>query len=109
MDRSSTKGFGSLVTGSPYRASGSQSSPVVGTPASGSQVTWVSTSGSSSDEDRPLWEQCSGKKKPKWIRDTLKEAKEFGPPREPVRSIQMPDRLGIALVASLRDSKPSIF
>ena len=49
-------GFGSQVTGSSYRASGSQCSPVVGTPASGSQVTGVSTSGSSSDEDRPVWE-----------------------------------------------------
>ena len=87
---SSGIGFRSQVTGSQYRASGSQSSPVVGTPASGSQVTGVSTSGSSSDEDRPVWEQPSGKKKPKWLRETLKEAREFGKPREPVRAIQIP-------------------
>ena len=49
-------GFGSQITGSPYRASGSQTSPIVGTPASSSQVTGVSASGRSSDEDRPVWE-----------------------------------------------------
>ena len=31
-------GFGSQITGSPYRGSVSQNSPVVGTPAAGSQV-----------------------------------------------------------------------
>ena len=102
-------GFGSQVTGSPYRASGSQGSPVVGTLASGSQVTGVSTSGSSSDEDRLVWEQSSGKKKPKWLRETLKEAKEFGMPKEPVRAIVMPNRLGMALIANVRDSEPSTF
>ena len=96
--------FGSQVIGSPYRASRSQGSPVVGTPTSGSQVTRPSTSGRSSDEVRPMWEQPSGKKKPKWLRETLNEAQEFGAPREPARAIQMPDRLGMALVASLRDS-----
>ena len=68
--RSSGTGFGSQVTGLPYRASGSQSSLVVGTPTSGSQVTGVSTSRSSSNEDKPMWEQPSGKKKPKCLRDT---------------------------------------
>ena len=53
---SSGTGFGSQITGSPYRASGSQSSPVVGTLASGSQVIGASTSGSSSDEDKLVWE-----------------------------------------------------
>ena len=56
-----------------------------------------------------MWKQSSGKKKPKWLRDTLKEAREFGTPKEPVRTIQMPNRLGMALVASLRDSEPSTF
>ena len=64
--------FGSQVTGSPYRVTGSQSSPVVGSPASGTQVSGPSTSGSSSDDDRPVWEQPSGKKKPKWLWETLK-------------------------------------
>ena len=56
-----------------------------------------------------MWEQLLGKKKPKWLRDTLKEAKEFGTPKEPVRAVQMPDRLGMALVASVRDFEPSTF
>ena len=106
---SSGTGFGSQVTGSPYRASRSQGSPIVGPPASGSQLIGPSTSGSSSDEDRPVWEQPPTKKTPKWLRDTLKEAHEFGTPREPVRSIQMPNRLGMLLMASLRDLKPSTF
>ena len=56
-----------------------------------------------------MWEQSTGKKKPKWLRKTLKEAKEFGTPKEPVRAIQMPDKMGMALVASLHDSDPSTF
>ena len=30
-------------------------------------------------------------------------------PKDPMRTIVMPDRLGMALVASLRDSEPSTF
>ena len=45
----------------------------------------------------------------KWLQDTLKEAQEFGTPREEVRAIKMPDRLGMLLVASTRDSEPSTF
>ena len=56
-----------------------------------------------------MWEQPSGKKNPKWLWVTLKEEKEFGMPKEPVRAIQMPNRLGMALVASLCDSEPSTF
>ena len=56
-----------------------------------------------------MWEQPSGKKTSKWLRDTLKEAREFGTPRDPVRTIQMLDRLGMALVASIHDSEPSTF
>ena len=56
-----------------------------------------------------MWEEPSGKKKPKWLQETLKEAQEFGTPKDPVRAIHMPNRLGMALVASLRDSEPSTF
>ena len=48
-------------------------------------------------------------KAPKWLRDTLKEAQDFGMPREEVRAIKMPDRLGMLLVASTQDSEPSTF
>ena len=107
---SSRTGFGSQVTSSPYKATGSQISPIVGSPAPGTKVSRPSTSVNSSDDDRPIWEQPLGKKKPKWLWETLKEAKDFGMPKEPlVRAIVMPDRLGMALVASLRDSEPSTF
>ena len=105
----SRTGFGSQVTGSPIAATRSQSSPVVGSPTLGTQVSWPSTFGSSLDDDKPVWEQPSGKRKPKWLRETLKQAKDFGAPKEPVRTIVMPIRLGIALVTSLCDSKPSTF
>ena len=72
-------------------------------------MTGGTSSGSSSDKDRPMWEQPSGKKKPKWLQETLKEARDFGTPREEVRAIKMPDRLGMLLVASTRDSEPSTF
>ena len=90
-------------------AIGSYISLVIGSPTPGTQVFGPSTSGSSSNDDRPVWEQPLGKKKPKWLRETLKEAKEFGTPKDPVKTIVIPDRLGMALVASLRDSKPSTF
>ena len=40
---------------------------------------------------------------------TLGEAESFGVPKEPVRSVVMLDRLGMALVASLCDLEPSTF
>ena len=70
--------FGSQVIGSPYRATRSQGSLVVGSPAPGTQVFGPSTSGSSSNEDKLVWEQPSRKKKPRRLRETPKEAKEFG-------------------------------
>ena len=96
---SSGTSFGSQVTSSPYRALGSHGSPVVGTLASGSQVIGVSTSGSSSYEDRPVWEQSSGKKKPKWLRETLKDPLKARTPSDKVRDIKMLNRLGMVLVA----------
>ena len=54
-------------------------------------------------------EQSPRSKAPKWLRDTLKEAQEFGTPREEVRAIKMPDTLGMLLVASTRDLEPSTF
>ena len=74
-------GDGFTSTGTAYRGSRSGSglqgtpgvgTPGVGTPASGSQVTGGTISGSSLDEDRPVWEQSSGKKNPRWLQDTLK-------------------------------------
>ena len=101
LARSSRTGDGSTITDTPYRGLGSglQGTPGVGTPASGSQVTGASSSGSSSDEDRPVWEEHSGKKKPKWLRETLKDALKAGTPSDKVRTIKIPDGLGMVLVA----------
>ena len=56
-----------------------------------------------------MWEERSGKKKPKWLRETLKDALKVGTPTKEVRVVKMPDRLGMLLVASTRDSEPSTF
>ena len=64
---SSRTGFGSQVTGLPYIGTGSQISPVVGSPTLGTQISGPSTSGNSSVDDRPVWDQPSRKKKPKWL------------------------------------------
>ena len=58
-----------------------------GTGSSGTGPRGVGTSGTgtSSDEEspRPIWEeQSSRKRKPKWLQETLKEAKTFGRPQE---------------------------
>ena len=72
-------------------------------------MTGVSSSSSSSDEDRPMWEEPSGKKKPKWLQETLKDALKVGTSSDKMRAIKMPNRLGMVLVACTRDSEPSTF
>ena len=102
---SSGTGDGSTIIGTPYRVlglgsrSGLQGTPGVGTPVSGSQVTGASSSVSSSYEDRPVWEERSGKKKPKWLWETLKDSLNAGTPNDKVRTIKILDRLGMVLVA----------
>ena len=62
-----------------------------------------------------MWEeQNSRKRKPKWLQETLKDAEAVGRPRERIRAVVEPERLGVvrddmALVACLRDSEPSTF
>ena len=56
-----------------------------------------------------MWEEPLGKKKPKWLRETLKDALKVGTPTKEVRVVKMPDRLGMLLVASTRDSELSTF
>ena len=71
----------------------------------GSQVTGASTSGSSSDEDRPVWEQSSRKKKPKWLQETLKDALKAGTLSDKVRAIKILDRLGMVLGGLLKSRR----
>jgi hypothetical protein len=57
-------------------------------------------------------EVTSGKKKPIWFQDTLKEAKEYvGEPHNLMRESIKPDRFGsyLAMVTSITDSKPTTF
>ena len=56
-----------------------------------------------------LWEEYSGEKKPKWLRETLKDALKAGTPSDKVRAIKMPDRLGMVLVACTQVYEPSNF
>ena len=108
------------VTGSSGTVSGTGiglSPQVTASVGTGSSVTGPrgvgpSGTGTSSDEEspRPVWEeQSSRKRKPKWLQETLKDAEAFGRPQEQIRIVVEPDRYGMALVASLRDSEPSTF
>ena len=56
-----------------------------------------------------MWEERLGKKKPKWLWETLKGALKAGTPSDKVRAIKMPERLGMVLVACTQDSEPSTF
>ena len=54
---------------------------------------------------------CSGKRKPKWFQDTLREAKSVAGPKRHVRESRPPElfRSYMALVASIVDSEPSSY
>ena len=54
----------------------------------------------------------TGKRKPRWFQDTLKEAKEnVGEPRGLFRESRTPNRLGsyLAMLTSITDSEPETF
>jgi transposase InsO family protein len=103
------------VTGSPCTTSGSQSEHV--------QSEGAQTSGSQSVETSPkavtLRQRdltssltTSGKRRPRWFQETLKEAREnVGEPKSQVRESKPPVRLGeyLALVTSIRDTEPHTF
>jgi hypothetical protein len=109
------------VTGSPCTASESQVQHVQSDGAQTSER--AQTSGSQSvaaspeaitlgqrDLTSPL--TTSGKRKPRWFQETLKEAIEnVGEPKDQVRQRRPPVRLGayLALVTSVRDSEPETF
>jgi hypothetical protein len=63
-----------------------------------------------SDLTSPL--TTSGKRRPRWFQETLKEAKEnVGEPKSQIRESRPPVRFGayLALVTSIRDTKPHRF
>jgi hypothetical protein len=77
-----------------------------------------STSGSQSSGDgveqgeSPSRDTTSERRKPKWLRDTLREAQgSVGNPRQAVRESKPPERFCsyLAMVSSIRESEPSTF
>jgi hypothetical protein len=103
-----------------YRKSrGPQSS---GLQATGPQVSGSGTSGSTTGSlssadgveqgESPPQDTTSERRKPKWLQDTLREAHgSVGNPKQAVRESKPPERFCsyIAMVSSIRESKPSTF
>jgi hypothetical protein len=111
----------SEVTGSPCTASESQVQHVQSDGAQTSErgQTSGSQSVAASPEAITLGQRdltspltTSGKRKPRWFQETLKEAIEnVGEPKDQVRQRRPPVRLGayLALVTTIRDSEPETF
>jgi hypothetical protein len=109
------------VTGSPCTASRSQSEQFQSDGAQTSEGAQTSRSQSvetspvavtlgHSDLTSPL--TTSGKRRPRWFQETLKEAKEnVGEPKSQIRESRPPVRLGayLALVTIIRDTEPQTF
>lgn len=59
----------------------------------------------------PMGEACSGKRKPKWLEDTLRDATSVAEPKRPVRESRPPERFCsyMAMVTSILDSEPSSY
>ena len=53
----------------------------------------------------------SGKRKPKWLQDTLREATSVATPKRPVRESRPPERFCsyMAMATSILDSEPSSY
>ena len=68
---------------------------------------------SDDDEDSfsPVGEVCSGKRRPKWLQDTLREATSVAGPKIQVRESKPPELFCsyMALVTSIVDSEPSSY
>jgi hypothetical protein len=85
---------------------------IVGARASRSHTLQRSINETQGYEETAPQEVTSGKWKPKWFQETLKEAKEYvGEPQRLMRESRAPERLGsyLAMVTSIIDSKPTTF
>ena len=62
-------------------------------------------------EDSVPQEVTSGRQRPRWLQDTLKEAKDAGEPERIMRKSKTPDRFCryLASVTDISHSKPSSF
>jgi hypothetical protein len=88
-----------IGTGFPGTGTGTGSQGTVG------QSSGVQSSGVD-DEEVP-----SGKRKPKWLQETLKEADDFGGPKRATRESRPPERFcaHMAMVTSITESEPSSY
>jgi hypothetical protein len=99
------------VTGPPVTTSGSQllSIQTIGAGALGSQTTlqrFVHETQGHEKTTPP--EVTSGKKKPRWFQETLKEAKEYvGEPQRLMRESRVPKSSHLAIVMSSSESEPT--
>eukprot|EP00253_Pinus_taeda_P027400 PITA_27400 len=59
----------------------------------------------------PMGEACSGKRKPKWLQDTLRDATFVAEPKRSVRESRPPERFCsyMAMATSILDSEPSSY
>ena len=59
----------------------------------------------------PMGEACSGKRKPKWLHDTLRDATFVTELKRPIRESRPPERFCsyMAMVTSILDSEPSSY
>jgi transposase InsO family protein len=92
-------GFPGTGTGSGRAGTGTGSKSTVG------QGSGVQSSGVD-DEEVPL-----GKRKPKWLQETLREADDFGGPKRATRESRPPERFcaHMAMVTSIAESEPSSY
>eukprot|EP00253_Pinus_taeda_P028780 PITA_28780 len=58
-----------------------------------------------------MGEACSGKRKPKWLQDTLRDATSVAEPKRPIRESRTPERFCsyMAMATSVLDSEPSSY
>jgi len=71
----------------------------------------VQVSDDNEDSFTPVGEVCLGKRKPKWLQDTFREATSVTGPKRQVRESKPPEQYCsyMALVTSIVDSKPSSY
>ena len=94
------------------QVTGSQVSSSHGTGLQGTRGTSYRIRSSEDDDNALVWEVSLGKRKPKWLQDTLKEAKELlGSPKRTVRESKPCERFCcyIAMVTSVSEPEPSNF
>ena len=100
--------------GSPLMDSLHSTSTSTGSGA-GTRTTDIQSGVQAPDDDEeedfhsPMGEVCSGKRKPKWLQHTLRNATFVAAPKRPVRERRPPERFCsyMAMVANIIDSEPS--